>query len=93
MADLHVAHTSSPLAIHTNVRPPEPKKVLPDPAQPPKTDDSRGPAVVLGGAFAKPPAKPTSGLQAGDNRQAAFTPPKPGSTKTDGPGQRFNHVI
>jgi len=93
MADLNVAHTSSPLAIHTSVRPPEPKKVLPEPPQTPKTDDSHGPAVVLGGSFAKPLVKPSSGAQGTDDKPSPFAPPKPGSDKTDGPGQHFNHVI
>lgn len=93
MADLHVAHTSAPLAIHTNVRPAEPKKVQPNPPQTPKADDSHGPAVVFGGAFAKPPVKPSSGAQASNDKPGPFTPPKPGSDKTDGPGQHFNHVI
>jgi hypothetical protein len=93
MADLHVAHASSPLAIHTSVRPPEPKKGLPNPPQTPKADDSHGPAVVFGGAFAKPPVKPASGAQGSDNNPSPFAPPKPGSDKTAGPGQHFNHVI
>ena len=93
MADLNVTQTASPLAIHTHVRPPEPKKVQPDPPQTPKTDDGHGPAVVFGGSFAKPPVKAASGVQGADDKPSPFAPPKPGSDKTDGPGQHFNHVI
>ncbi len=93
MADLNVTNaSSSPLAIHGHVRPPEPKKVQPD-AQNIQVDTGHGPAVVLGGSFAKPPVKPSSGAQGTDNKPNPFTPPKPGSDKTDGPGQHFNHVI
>ena len=93
MADLNVAHAASPLALHTNVRPPEGKKVLPNAQDIHKVDDSHGPAVVLGGAFAKPPVKPASGVQGTDSKPSPFAPPKPGSDRTDGPGQHFNHVI
>jgi hypothetical protein len=98
MADLHVAHASSPVAIRTNARPPEPKKVSPNPPQTPKADNSHGPAVVLGGALAKPPVKPAGATEVRQDKPNPVTPPKPvvqktSSGKTDGPGQHFNHVI
>jgi hypothetical protein len=93
MADLNVAHASSPLAIHSNIRPPEGKKVLPQAQDIQKVGDSHGPAVVFGGSFAKPPVKPASDAQGSSDKPSPFAPPKPGSDKTDGPGQHFNHVI
>jgi hypothetical protein len=93
MADLNVAHAASPLAIHSNIRPPEPKKVLPQAQDIQKVDDSHGPAVVFGGAFAKPPVKPASGVQTGQDKPSPFAPPKPGADGPEKPGQHFNHVI
>ena len=93
MADLKVSHAPPPPPVRpvakVTTKPPE-AKVQPAKTEPPKSEPSHGPAVVLAGAFAKPPAKPAAGLQAANDRPSAFASPKSGG---DRPGQHVNHVI
>ena len=92
MTDLKVAHAPPP-PVHHHAGPPETK--TPPPSAPPKGDPSHGPAVMLSGAFAKPPVKPAPGVQASQDKPSPFALPKPGPDKGgfDKPGQHVNHVI
>ena len=95
---------SSDFAVHsTHSAPPAQPAPPPAPPKPPKSQSdhkplndstsSRGPAVVLSGALAKPPEKQPKFSQDDSSSQRRSQGQPQGPSQTASTGQHINHVI
>jgi hypothetical protein len=93
---LHSVNSPPPVQAPPPVAPPKPPKSQSDHKALNETTSSRGPAVVLSGALAKPadksskPGQPDSGSKGPSSSQGS---PPQGGAQTASTGQHVNHVI
>ena len=87
---LHAVNAPPPIQAPPPVAPPKPPKSQSDHKPVNETTSSRGPAVVLSGALAKPADKSKSGQ--GDSGSQG-QPSSQGQSQTASTGQHVNHVI
>jgi hypothetical protein len=75
------------------VAPPKPPKSQSDHKPANEATSSRGPAVVLSGAFAKPPEKQGQSSTSNGGSQGQSQNQSQGQSQTVATGQHINHVI
>jgi len=88
---VHSTHTAPPVQAPPPVAPPKPPKSQSDHKPLNEATSSRGPAVVLSGALAKPPEKQPKSKDGGsqDSSQSQTQSASQGAST----GQHVNHVI
>jgi hypothetical protein len=84
---LHSATAAPPVQAAPPVAPPKPPKSQSDHKPLNEATTSRGPSVVLSGAFAKPPEKQRKSDDSSSQGQSQ------GGSQTTSTGQHVNHVI
>lgn len=85
---VHSTHAAPPVQAAPPVAPPKPPKSQSDHKPLNEATSSRGPSVVLSGAFAKPPEKQKSGQNDSSSQGQSQ-----GQSQTASTGQHINHVI
>jgi hypothetical protein len=90
---LHSATASPPVQAPPPVAPPKPPKSQSDHKPLNEATSSRGPAVVLSGAFAKPTDKSGRSGQNDGSSQGQSQGQGQGQSQTASTGQHVNHVI